>query len=166
MNRLFFFSVILFLSVNFLFAQQHENLKPLLIDLDGYEADNPEGMTIDMGTTKMINALRDYSNENVDISTSIIIANQMMMSAKMQEFSFQSEGETVKIEEIDGFKVSRYFNENEKEFSITVYIEGNESQSGVFIFMSTGLEKDAALNLSKQFNWEQISEAVKNIIKL
>ena len=65
-------------------AQPHEALKPLLIDLEGWDADEAEGMNLDMGSMKMLNAVREYEKGTEKLTAIVIIGNQKMEQGQMQ----------------------------------------------------------------------------------
>ncbi len=157
-------TILLVLFPTLLHSQQHKELKPLLKELDGFEADKAEGMSASLDGTDMIKISRNYSKDNAHITASIVISNEMMLNAQIEELKYQSGSERVEIEERDDYKVVKYYDKEGKDFIITILFNGAENQSGIFHFDSDGLEKDEGLKLAKEFDWGKINEKVKEII--
>ena len=59
-------------------AQSHDILYPCLVDLPGWKGEAPDGMKLDMGGMKMINAHRQYTQGDKEINAIIIIGNPQM----------------------------------------------------------------------------------------
>ncbi|MDD4464760.1 MAG: hypothetical protein PHR86_11025, partial [Desulfobacterales bacterium] len=54
-------------------AQDYQQLTPFLIDLEGWNAEPAEGMNMDMGAYKMINAVRSYTRDSRELEAMIMI---------------------------------------------------------------------------------------------
>ncbi len=163
MKKISFICSVIFLFLISLSAQKHEKLTPLLTDLSGYDADKADGMSLDMGESSMISASRDYRSGDKEVSATILIANQLMMNAKMQEFSYQSSDESVETKTVDGYKLTEFYNKKDKSYSLTVYFEGSKEQGGIFTLTAQNVDKSAGAGIARKFDWDKIGTTVKSL---
>ncbi len=161
LTTLILFALFFALSLS---AQKHEKLTPLLTDLSGYDADKADGMSLDMGESSMISASRDYRSGDKEVSATILIANQLMMNAKMQEFSYQSSDESVETKTVDGYKLTEFYNKKDKSYSLTVYFEGSKEQGGIFTLTAQNVDKSTGAGLARKFDWNKIGSVVKSLV--
>lgn len=164
-QRLYLILILLIGTTIPILSQKHESLKPLLIDLEGFEADPAEGMSMDIGDMNMITAARSYYFEGIDIETVIIIGNKIMMEAKLEETKIQTDEGVYEITEENGFKISKYYDENMGDFGLTVFLKEDENKAAIFAFTSSGLTPDEAMLLAKKFDWKKLKSAVKKLTK-
>lgn len=64
------------------YAGQYESLSPFLIDLKGWQAKPAKGMDMDMGGTKIIQAMRQYTRDGKEADAMVMIGNAMMTQAQ------------------------------------------------------------------------------------
>ncbi len=138
------------------FAQSHDILYPCLIDLPGWKGEAPDGMKLDMGGMKMINAHRQYTQGDKEINAIIIIGNpQMAGVAPPQQGIGKMETDKLKIstETIKGFQVSIVYDKIEKSGGITVILLSGQD-AGVFFTMSyEGMTDSDAVTFAQRFDW-------------
>ena len=152
--------VFIFSSVN---AQTHKTLEPYLIDLDGWEAEAPEGLTAEMSGITVINAMRTYYNDDSDLSAVIMIGSQAMITQET-EITWESAEGSMTSQEIDGFRVTAGYDRDEQRGMISVLLARTEQQAAVFILNYEYLDPQAALELAKKFDWKAVSDAVKKLM--
>jgi hypothetical protein len=141
-------------------AAEYESLVPLLIDLEEWQAEEPEGMDVDMGTTQMIQAQRIYSQGAKEIHAMVLIGNSAMTRMHgVQSMQAQTPEARVKVTEIDGFPVTLQHAKNENEGAVVVSLESSEQQGAVFIMHYAGMRQEEALAVAKQFDWEKFRQA-------
>ncbi len=137
-------------------AQSHDILYPCLIDLPGWKGEAPDGMKLDMGGMKMINAHRQYTQGDKEINAIIIIGNpQMAGVAPPQQGIGKMETDKLKIstETIKGFQVSIVYDKIEKSGGITVILLSGQD-AGVFFTMSyEGMTDSDAVTFAQRFDW-------------
>lgn len=137
-------------------AQSHDILYSCLIDLPGWKGEAPDGMKLDMGGMKMINAHRQYTQGDKEINAIIIIGNpQMAGMASPQQDAAKMETDKLKIstETIKGFQVSIVYDKIEKSGGITVILLSGQD-AGVFFTMSyEGMTDSDALTFAQRFDW-------------
>ncbi len=166
MKRPLFFVCALLITV-FIFssvsAQAHKSLEPYLISLDGWEAEEPEGLATEMSGIKVINAMRVYYNDESDAAAVIMIGSQAMINQEAEITWDAGEG-GIASRDIDGFRVTAGYDSDEQRGMISVFLARTEQQAAVFIFSYETLNPQAALELAKKFDWKAISDAVKKLM--
>lgn len=148
-------------SVTIAHAEEHHSLTPLLIDLQGWEAEKAEGMSMD--TMKMTNATRSYTKNNKDITAMVIVGNNAMTQGQMQEMKAESMDVKVSISKIDGFQVHTSYDKNENSGSVIVFLSQSQTQGATFIVSYEGLSEKEALSLAKKFNWKKMKAVVEEL---
>lgn len=159
-----FMLTLVVVSVTIAHAEQHHSLTPLLVDLQGWEAEKPEGMSMDMGTMKVTNATRSYTKDNKDITAMVIVGNNAMTQGQMQEMKAESMDVKVSISKIDGFQVHTSYDKNENSGSVIVFLSQSQTQGATFVVSYEGLSEKEALSLAKKFNWKKMKAVVKKLL--
>ena len=83
LNRLALVVVLIFFA-SAAVAADHTLLTPLLVDLNGWQGELARGMTMDMGSSKMINAGREYRQGGKQMNAMVMVGNQAMTQGSMQ----------------------------------------------------------------------------------
>ncbi len=144
-------------------AAQDESYKvffPFLVEVKGWNAEDPEGVSMDMGSFKMLTAIREYNQEKAGIKAVVMIGNQMMMN-NQSKFSVSSKDMEAKTTTIDGFKVYQGFEKEENGGVVAVFLAQKESSQGMLIFNYEQISKEAALTFAKKFDWKKIKKEVE-----
>ena len=141
-------------------AADHTQLTPLLVNLKGWEADQAGGMTMDMGSSKMINAARDYRQGGKEINAVVMIGNQAMTQGSMQAMKAETAEGKMFIKTIDGFKVMSQYSKTDKSGAIMVYLKQGQQQGAIFTMVYKGLSEEEGLDTAKQFNWKEMKNSV------
>jgi hypothetical protein len=74
----------LFLAAASAAAGQYESLTPLLVDLNGWAGEAPEGMDMDMGNMKMVQAMREYGRDNQSLNAMIMVGHSAPRAPRAQ----------------------------------------------------------------------------------
>lgn len=146
------------------FAQQHDALTPLLADLEGWSAEPAEGMSMDMGTMKMINAVREYQKGAQEISAMVMVGNQAMAMGQMQPMKAETSEGKFSVTTIDGFKVHTQFDKAENKGSLIVFLGQGQTQQGLFTFYYEGFSEADALALARKFDWVKMKAAIDKLL--
>jgi len=146
------------------YADNHEVLTPLLIDQPGWDAQEAEGMSMDMGTMKMITASRTYTQDSKEMDAMLIIGNQAMTQGKMQQMKAESLDTKVSITNIDGFNVQTVYDKNDKSFSVVVFLSQSQTKGAMFMLSGKGLSENEALGIAKKFNWKNMKATVEKLL--
>lgn len=148
-------------------AAQYESLIPLLVDLSDWNADKAEGMDMTMGGTKMIQAMRMYTQGEKELGAMIMIGNSMMTQAQisgMQGMQAENNEAKFKMTTIDDFQVSLHHSKEAVEGAVVVVLASDEQQGATFILNYKGLSEENGLALAKKFNWKKMQDLVKKKI--
>jgi hypothetical protein len=144
-------------------AGQYETLTPLLVDINGWEGEAPEGMDMDMGNMKMVQAMREYARGNQSLNAMIMVGHSAMAQGQMQSGSMESDKARIQVQKIDGFNVVQQYAKKEAEGAVVVSLSGADEKGAQFILHYTGLKPDEALALSKKFDWEKLQKATRKV---
>lgn len=138
-------------------AQSHDILYPCLVDLPGWKGEAPDGMKLDMGGMKMINAHRQYTQGDKEINAIIIIGNpQMAGVAPPQQDAGKMETDKLKIsaEMIRGFQTQIVYDKIEKSGGITVIVLPGKDGGAFFTMSFEGMTDSDALTIAQRFDWD------------
>ncbi len=139
-------------------AITHNDLKKYLIDLPGWKADPPQGMTMESGNFKVINATRTYKKGKKSLFVTINYghaANQINMNAP-SGFKMETDTELMFTKNVNGKTVNIFYSKNEKSGTITVLI----SPKLVLAINYENMNWEEALELAQKFNWKKL-ESIK-----
>jgi len=145
-------------------AGDHQALTPLLIDLQGWEAENPEGMSMDMGAMKMTNATRIYTKGDNSITAMVMIGNNAMAPGQMQEMNAETTDARMSISEIAGFRVHTGYDKNENAGSVIVFLSQGQTENALFMVSYQGLSEKEAMDLARKFDWKKMKAAVDKFL--
>jgi hypothetical protein len=138
------------------YAQSHDVLYPSLIDLPGWKGEAPEGMKLDMGGMKMINAHRRYTQGDKELNAVIIIGNpQMAGVAPPQQDTGKMETDKMKIvaETIKGFQAQIVFDKVEKAGGVTIILLPGQDGGAFFMLSFEGMTDSDAVAFAQRFDW-------------
>lgn len=141
-------------------AGSYESLTPLLKDLKGWEAEKAQGMNMDMGGMKMINATRNYKKGEKEINAVIMIGSQAMTQGKMQNMKYEDANTKMDLKEIEGFQAQLIYDKQKKTLTVVVFLAQNQTSGAMFTFSGKGFSEDKALELAKKFDWKKMKKAV------
>jgi hypothetical protein len=168
-NCLAVLSVCVLLTVSFAaHAGQYESLSPLLIDLKGWQAEPTEGMDMDMGGTKIIQAVRQYTRDGKEADAMVMIGNTMMTQAHaqgMQSMKMETAEGKVQMTTIDGYQVSIHHSKADKEGAVVVALPGTGQLGALFVFHYIGLSEEDGLSAAKKFDWKKIEKQAKKLMQ-
>lgn len=143
-------------------AGQYELLTPLLINLNGWESELPEGMDMDMGNAKIVQAMREYKKGKKSLNVMLMVGNDMM-AGQMNAQNIETDNAKVSMETIDGFKVLQQYAKKEGEGAVVVSMDGTDQKGTTFIMNFTGMRPPEALSMAKKFNWSKIRKVAAKI---
>ena len=150
------------------YAGQYESLSPLLIDLKGWQAEPAEGMDMDMGGTKIIQTVRQYTRGSMEADAMIMIGNTMMTQAHaqgMQSMQMETAEVKVKATTIDGYQVSIHHSKIDTEGAVVVVLPGTGQLGALFVFHYKGLNGEDGLSTAKIFDWKKIEKQAKKLMQ-
>jgi len=129
-----------------------KSLIPLLIDLKGWTGSKPDGMSMDMGDTKMTTALRKYEKDDAQVEASIAVG-------AMAQGALASIGAGISVETTDGhiakaklkgFDAMKTFNNSDNSGTILVAL----GDQAMFSLHYRGIAEAEAVTLAETFDWK------------
>jgi hypothetical protein len=144
-------------------AQSHSTLTPLLGNLPGWQAEKADGMSMETGGMRMINATRSYTKGSQELNAVVMVGSQAMTMGQMQQMKMETDDVRVKIETIDGYKVNSSYNKHEKSGGIMVVLGSSQASGAMFMLNFEGMDDAQALKLSKKFDWKAMKKATAKL---
>ena len=141
-------------------ASAHEALLPLLVDLDGWSAEEAQGMSMDMGGMRMVNATRSYTQGDARLDAMLMAGDQSMAQAQVPEMNMETEDGRARVSQIDGFKVYSSYDSQDNSGGVVVFLGDGQSKGGVFTLSFQGLPDSQALEIARKFDWSAMKAAV------
>ena len=138
--------------------QAFQRFIPLLVDLQGWKGNTPDGMSMEMPGSSMIAATRAYERGEARLNAQVISgpAAQGALAATAPGMKFETGDARMSTSTIDGLQVTRTFNTRDKSGAILVAL----GASAVFTLSFNGIADDEALTLARKFNWKAIQAAI------
>lgn len=149
-------------------AGQYESLSPLLIDLKDWQAGPAQGMDMDMGGTKIIQAVRQYTRDGKEADAMVMIGNTMMTQAHargMQTMKMETAEAKVNVTTIDGYQVSIHHTKTDNEGAVIVSLPGTDQLGAIFVFHYKGLSEKDGLSTAKSFDWKKLEKQAKKLMQ-
>ena len=149
-------------------AAQYESFGPFFVDLNGWIGNPVEGMDLDMGGTKMIQAMRRYTRNGFEADVMIMVGNSMMTQAQaqsMQSMQMENAEVKVKVTNINGYQVSIHHSKVDKEGVVMVSLSTHNQQGGIFVFHYQGMNEKEGLKTAKEFDWKKIDKQALKLMK-
>ena len=142
-----------------IYAQGFQRFVPFLIELDGWRADKPDGVSMQMPGHSMDTVTRKYTRGNATIDAQIIVGPAALgLLAPMQAgIKVETAEGRMSTSTIDGLVVMRTYTVSDKSGAIVVALADNAAFSLSF----NGLADEEALTLARKFNWKAMQGAMK-----
>ena len=153
------------LMVTVAYAEPQDTLTPLLIDLEGWQAEKAEGMSMSMGQMNMINAVRPYEKGKAQLNAMLMLGGGVMAQGQMQEMQAESASGKMEIVTIDGFKVQKIYNKQEQAGAVIVQLTSQGDQNGMFMLSFEGLAMEDGLQLARKFDWKQMQKQIRQLMQ-
>ena len=162
MKRLYFITIFI-LVTSLLTAQEHSNkLKPLLIDLSGWNAEKAEGMDADFNHVVMITATREYTRGDATLEGSVLIG-QAASSYDIPKVNYETDEGFLRSEKIKNYTVYSSYDKSDNSGAVFVIL-ATSPQSAIFVLTYENTDWQTALDLAKKFDWDamkRVAESVK-----
>lgn len=129
-----------------------KSLAPLLIDLNGWTGDKPDGMSMDMDDMKMTTATRKYTKGDASVDASVVVGSpaQVALASIGAGMNIETtDGHMAKVE-LKGLPALKTFNNNDNSGTILVAL----GKQAMFSFNYSGIAEDEAVALAQMFDWK------------
>ena len=132
---------------------------PLLVDLDGWQGDKADGMSMEMPGNSMISAKRDYTRGAAKLQVTVLMgpaAAGALAPTKTAIKLETSEGHMITTT-LNGFPVTKTYNIPQKSGALLIAL----GPSALLTVSYNGLSEDDGLALAKKFDWKAIQAATQ-----
>jgi hypothetical protein len=140
-----------------------------LINLPGWEGDEPEGADTSYGPMKAIVATRMYTKGDAELDVGIMVGQQVMgiWNPTYQEgFKMQTGDMMMEVKKIGEFLVFETFDKEEVTGAVMVLLKespAGQPMGAVFVFNYEGIDAEQGFTLAKKFDWAKMKEQVNRI---
>lgn len=167
-NILFVFIAVLcfvFLNESSFSADSSASLKPLLVDIEGWDAEEAEGTSVNMGAITLTTMMRSYSKDEAELDVSVIIGSNAMIQGQGMIPTIETDSGKVSNTEIDGFSVIQSYDKDDNSGSIIISLAKNDKAGAMLIAGFEGMNPEQALELAKKYDWEKLKVEAEKILK-
>jgi len=139
--------------------QSFQRFVPLLVELQGWKGNKPDGMAMEMGGTSMVTAGRQYERGEARLQAQILqgAPAQGVLAATQSGLKIETGDSRMSTSTIDGLQVTQTYTISNKSGAILVAL----GPSAAFTVSFNGIGDDEALRLAKAFNWKAIQAQLK-----
>lgn len=145
-------------------ADQHDQLLPLLGNLDGWEAQPAQGMSLISAQMKMITTSRVYNRSDQNLTLNINVNSGTVLDSDRQESSSESETIREQIRQIDGFWVKSSHTKKNSSGEVIVFLDYNQDASGMLIADYSQMSTDEVLQVIRSIDWLKLKRAVAKLL--
>jgi len=138
--------------------QSFQRFIPLLIDLQGWKGNKPDGVSMEMPGASMVTATREYERGEARLNAQVISgpAAQGALATISAGVKIETSEGRMYTSTIDGLLVTTTFTVKDKSGAILVAL----GPSALFTLSFNGVSEDEALTLARKFNWKAIQAAI------
>ena len=138
--------------------QSFQRFFPLLVDLQGWKGNKPDGISMEMPGNSMITATREYERGPARLNAQVIAgaAAQGMLAATQTGLKIETGDSRLSTSAVDGFQVTRTYTISSKSGAIIVALGNN----ALFNVSFNGIDDTEALAQARKFNWKAIQTAL------
>ncbi len=138
--------------------QSFQRFFPLLVDLQGWKGNKPDGVSLETPGNSMVTATREYERGEARLDAQVIIgpAAQGALAATGAGVKIETSDARMSTSIIDGLQVTTTFTISDKSGAILVAL----GTSALFTLSFNGVAEDEALTLARKFNWKAIQAAI------
>jgi hypothetical protein len=132
---------------------------PLFIDLDGWQGDKADGVSMEMPGNAMTSAKRDYSRGNSQLHVAVLMGPAAAGALAPTQAGVKvetSEGHMITTT-LNGFPVTESYNIPQKSGALLIAL----GPSAVLTVSYNGISEDDALALAKKFDWKAFQAATQ-----
>ena len=137
--------------------QAFQKFLPLLIDLDGWQGKQPDGMSMDMTDVHMTTATRDYEKGSAQVHAAVTLgqAAALALAPLTSGMNIKTTEGHMLTATMHGMPVMKSFTSKDKSGALVVQL----GEDAVFTFSYNGLTEDEAMPLAEKFDWKAIQTA-------
>jgi hypothetical protein len=132
---------------------------PLFVDLDGWQGNKADGISMEMPGNSITSAKRDYSRGSSQLHVSVVMgpaAAGALAPTKSGIRVETSEGHMITTT-LNDFPVTKSYNIPQKSGALLIAL----GPSALFSVSYNGISEDDALALARKFDWKAIQAATQ-----
>ena len=132
---------------------------PLLVDLDGWQGDKADGVSMEMPGNSMTSAKRDYTRGASKLQVTVLVgpaAARALAPTKTAIKLETSEGHMITTT-LNDFPVTKTYNIPQKSGALLIAL----GPSALLTVSYNGLSEDDALAMAKKFDWKAFQAATQ-----
>lgn len=132
---------------------------PLFIDLDGWQGNKPDGVSMELAGNSMTSAKRDYTRKTAQVHVTVITgpaAAAALAPTKAGMNIETSEGHMITTT-LNDFPVTKSYAIADKSGALLIAL----GPSALLTVAYKGISEDDALALAKKFDWKAIQAATQ-----
>ena len=139
--------------------QPYQREMPLLIDLDGWQGNKPDGMSMDMPSGSMTTASREYQKGPARATATVVVGQAAVgaLTPMVTGMNINTSEGHMLTDTINGMKVLKTYTTAKKAGALLVALD----KDAMFSFSYNGLGEDEALALAEKFDWKAIQAAAE-----
>jgi len=164
MKRLFIAAIALLIFTGAVWAEmpQYTELAKNLVDLSGWNAQEPTGMNMAGPGGDMVMAAREYENSGKKITAQILTGGtaQGAWAPFMGGYAIDTPEQLFKTVQSSAYQVGISHSKMEDTGSIIVPLKTGDKVA-MFILTYEGMSYEESLELAKRFSWKEIEKAFK-----
>lgn len=145
-------------------AEQHDRLLPLLGNLEGWQAQPAQGISMISAQMKLISASRNYSQADKNLIVNIMVNSGPVVDSDLQESSSESESMREQSRQIDGFWVKSSHAKNNGSGEVVVFLDYNQEANALLVANYTKMSDDEVLRVIRGLDWQKLKTVVSSFL--
>jgi hypothetical protein len=144
-------------------GESYEELYPYLIDLPGWDAEEPEGVDFRSSGMRMVGAERSYRKGETELKASIAVGQQaaaVWSPAYHEGFSMSTPDGQVEVKREGGFLTASAHKPKEGTGMLVILLvdpaEAGAQQGALLTLTYAGMGRSEAASLARRFDWKGI----------
>jgi hypothetical protein len=139
--------------------QSFQRFVPFLVELEGWKANKPDGMAMELAGSSMITATRAYEKGAAHVNAAVVtgMAAQGALAATSAGIKIETADVHVNTSTIDGMQVTKTYTVSNKTGAFMVAL----GPAAMFTLSYTGIGEDEAFGLARKFDWKAMQGQVK-----
>ncbi|MBU0676151.1 MAG: hypothetical protein KJ950_16050 [Proteobacteria bacterium] len=146
-------------------AEPHEELYPLLSNIDGWNASEVKGMSLAAGNMKMINATRNFTKEGKRLDSAIMVNSGPAPDSQTRKYSAETGGQKVTTKQMKGgYWVTTVYSKKNNAGQLIILLAANAQSHGLLTINFSGMDDEEALSVAGQFQWSKMKKIVEEML--
>ncbi|MFO7496572.1 MAG: hypothetical protein R6X05_13190 [Desulfobacterales bacterium] len=144
-------------------ADAYEALYPLLVDLPGWQAEEPSGMNMSISGMAMVNASRSYTRGDSELTALIMKGGQAegLAAAAGAGLQMETAESRISTQTIDGFVVQTVHDKTDNTGTVMVFLDREAGTAAIFSVSYGQMAAEDALEQTRAFDWAQIRQGIR-----